>query len=76
MRDFQRFEQVQISSNEFDTFLLPPNLGLNYKFGSSLSPNFEPDFGQVLKSSGPWLRTGLGHLYTVHTQRTGYGAQP
>ena len=32
---------------------MPPNLGPDHRFGSALSPNFEPDFGQVLKSSGP-----------------------
>ena len=31
---------------------MPLNLGPDHRFGSALSPNFEPDFGQVLKSSG------------------------
>ena len=62
---FHWFEQVRTGSNRFSDTLLPLNLGPNHGFGSAVSQNFEPDFSQFLKSSGPNRISELdwGHLY-------------
>ena len=50
---FTLVEQVWTSSNGFNGSLLPLKLGPDHRSSSALSLNFEPDFSQVLKSSGP-----------------------
>jgi hypothetical protein len=47
-----KFRHVQTRSNGFSEINAYLNLGPDVTFGSSCSPDFEPNFGQVQRSSG------------------------
>src|ERR1700722_14515585 len=52
MQSLNRFGQVRTGSNRVINYCFSSNLELNHRFGPTPFPNFEPNFGQVLKSSG------------------------